>query len=75
MATITMRRVHKTFGQVRVIKGVSLEIANQEFVVFVGPSGCGRSTLLRLIASLGDVTAGEAPGPHGLDISGPIGTR
>jgi multiple sugar transport system ATP-binding protein len=59
MAAITMRRVSKAFGRVEVIKGVSLEIANQEFVVFVGPSGCGKSTLLRLVAGLEDVTSGE----------------
>ena len=59
MAAITMRRVHKAFGQAEVIKGVSLEIKNQEFVVFVGPSGCGKSTLLRLVAGLEDISSGE----------------
>jgi multiple sugar transport system ATP-binding protein len=59
MAAITMRRVSKSFAQVEVIKGVSLEIRNQEFVVFVGPSGCGKSTLLRLVAGLEDITSGE----------------
>ncbi|HLT02342.1 MAG TPA: sn-glycerol-3-phosphate ABC transporter ATP-binding protein UgpC [Geminicoccaceae bacterium] len=59
MAAITMREVHKSFGQTRVIKGVSLDIADEEFVVFVGPSGCGKSTLLRLIAGLEDITSGE----------------
>ncbi|HEU4529754.1 MAG TPA: ATP-binding cassette domain-containing protein, partial [Steroidobacteraceae bacterium] len=59
MAAITMRRVCKSFGQAEVIKGVSLEIGNQEFVVFVGPSGCGKSTLLRLVAGLEDITSGE----------------
>jgi multiple sugar transport system ATP-binding protein len=59
MAAITMYRISKAFGQTAVIKGVSLEIRNQEFVVFVGPSGCGKSTLLRLIAGLEDITSGE----------------
>jgi multiple sugar transport system ATP-binding protein len=59
MAAITMRRVHKSFGQAKVIKGVSLEILNKEFVVFVGPSGCGKSTLLRLVAGLEDISSGE----------------
>ena len=59
MAAITMHRVRKAFGQAEVIKGVSLEIKNQEFVVFVGPSGCGKSTLLRLVAGLEDITSGE----------------
>jgi multiple sugar transport system ATP-binding protein len=59
MAAITMRRVSKSFAQIEVIKGVSLEIRNQEFVVFVGPSGCGKSTLLRLVAGLEDISSGE----------------
>jgi multiple sugar transport system ATP-binding protein len=59
MAAITMRQVHKSFGQAKVIKGVDLDIKDKEFVVFVGPSGCGKSTLLRLVAGLEDVTAGR----------------
>jgi multiple sugar transport system ATP-binding protein len=59
MAAITMRRVHKAFGQAEVIKGVDLAIQDKEFVVFVGPSGCGKSTLLRLVAGLEDISSGE----------------
>jgi multiple sugar transport system ATP-binding protein len=58
MATITMRGVHKTFGEVHVIKGIDLDIQNKDFIVFVGPSGCGKSTLLRLVAGLEDITSG-----------------
>ncbi|NJO38003.1 MAG: sn-glycerol-3-phosphate ABC transporter ATP-binding protein UgpC [Rhizobiales bacterium] len=58
MAAITMRGVHKSFGNVHVIKGVDLHIDNKEFIVFVGPSGCGKSTLLRLVAGLEDITSG-----------------
>ena len=59
MAAITMRRVHKAFGQAEVIKGVDLAIHDKEFVVFVGPSGCGKSTLLRMIAGLEEITSGD----------------
>ncbi len=59
MAGLTLRSVHKTYGEVPVIKGVDLDIAHGEFVVFVGPSGCGKSTLLRMIAGLEDITDGE----------------
>ncbi|MEZ5931920.1 MAG: sn-glycerol-3-phosphate ABC transporter ATP-binding protein UgpC [Alphaproteobacteria bacterium] len=59
MAAITMRDVHKSFGNVHVIKGVDLNILNKEFIVFVGPSGCGKSTLLRLVAGLEDITSGK----------------
>jgi len=58
MAAITMRDVHKAFGNVHVIKGIDLDIRNKEFIVFVGPSGCGKSTLLRLVAGLEDITSG-----------------
>gem|GEM_PF-3353000 len=52
MAGLTLRSVHKTYGEVPVIKGVDLDIAHGEFVVFVGPSGCGKSTLLRMMPGL-----------------------
>ena len=41
MSAITIEGLHKSFGAVHVIKGVDLEIQDKEFVVFVGPSGCG----------------------------------
>ena len=59
MATVTLRDLHKSFGQLEVIKGVSLDVDDREFVVFVGPSGCGKSTLLRMIAGLEEITSGE----------------
>ena len=59
MAGLTLRSVHKAYGDVPVIKGVDLDIEHGQFVVFVGPSGCGKSTLLRMIAGLEDITDGE----------------
>jgi multiple sugar transport system ATP-binding protein len=59
MAEVTLRDVHKRFGDVHIIKGVDLKIADSEFCVFVGPSGCGKSTLLRLIAGLEDISEGR----------------
>jgi multiple sugar transport system ATP-binding protein len=59
VAHVQLERVRKAFGDVEIIKGVSLEIADRELAVFVGPSGCGKSTLLRLIAGLEEITEGE----------------
>ena len=59
MSYLQLRRVEKTFGTTRVIKGVNLTIEKGEFVVFVGPSGCGKSTLLRMIAGLTEIDGGS----------------
>ena len=58
MATVKLRDIRKSYGNVEVIKGVDIDIDDGEFVVFVGPSGCGKSTLLRMIAGLEDITSG-----------------
>jgi multiple sugar transport system ATP-binding protein len=59
MAEVVLNGVQKSFGSVKVIRGIDLTIGDGEFVVFVGPSGCGKSTLLRLIAGLEDATGGD----------------
>jgi multiple sugar transport system ATP-binding protein len=59
MADVQLKKIEKSFGAVKVIKGVDLYMTHGEFVVFVGPSGCGKSTLLRMIAGLEDITGGE----------------
>src|SRR5438477_13433 len=59
MATVKLTDIKKSFGDVDIIKGVSLGIEDRGFCVFVGPSGCGKSTLLRLIAGLEEITGGD----------------
>lgn len=59
MASIELKNLRKSFGAVEVIKGIDLEIKKGEFMVFVGPSDCGKSTLLRLISGLEDITSGD----------------
>jgi multiple sugar transport system ATP-binding protein len=59
MASVSLDKVQKNYGAVRVLSEVDLEIADGEFVVLVGPSGCGKSTLLRMIAGLEEISAGE----------------
>ena len=59
MARVTLRGITKSFGSVRVLRGVDLDIADGEFLTLVGPSGCGKSTLLRIISGLEDQSAGD----------------
>ena len=63
MGAISLRNVVKRYGigpkANQVIHGVSAEIADGEFVVIVGPSGCGKLTLLRMVAGLEEISGGE----------------
>ena len=59
MGLLTRSVIRKSFGAVDVPKGVDLQVAAGEFVVFVRPSGCGSSTLLRVIAGLNEQTSGD----------------
>ena len=69
MASVEIRNVGKSFGNVDVLSGIDLDIADGEFLTLVGASGCGKSTLLRIIAGLetqttGTVLIGGAPVDH-----------
>jgi polar amino acid transport system ATP-binding protein len=56
---IRIRDVHKNFGHVHALNGVSLDIQKGEVVVIVGPSGSGKSTLLRCINRLEEFNQGS----------------
>ncbi len=58
MADININTINKYYGDVHVIKDVSLDIKSRSFTVLVGPSGCGKSTMLRMIAGLEDINSG-----------------
>lgn len=51
--------VHKSFGSLQVIRGISMEIRNGQVVVICGPSGCGKSTMLRCINGLEPINSGD----------------
>lgn len=51
--------VHKSFGQLEVLKGIDLHVARGEKLVIIGPSGSGKSTLIRCMNGLEEVTSGE----------------
>ncbi|OCP15778.1 MULTISPECIES: ABC transporter ATP-binding protein [unclassified Ensifer] len=59
MATISLKKAGKQYGNLEIIRELDLDIADGEFVVIVGPSGCGKSTLLRMIAGLEETTSGQ----------------
>lgn len=56
---IQINNVHKHFGQVEALKGISLNVEKGEVVVIVGPSGSGKSTLLRCINRLEEFNEGS----------------
>ena len=59
MASVTLDRVTKRFGEVTAVQDLSIEVEDREFLVMVGPSGCGKSTTLRLIAGLEELSDGN----------------
>ena len=56
---ISVKNLHKKFGALEVLKGVSIEINKGDVVAVIGPSGCGKSTFLRCLNLLEEPTAGE----------------
>lgn len=60
MASLSLKNVSKSYPNGFVaVRDFDLEIADKEFIVFAGPVGCGKSTILRMIAGLEDITSGE----------------
>jgi len=59
MSSLSINKVHKSFGPVEVLKGIDISINSGDFLVLVGPSGCGKSTLLNMIAGLDSITSGD----------------
>ncbi|MBU1304906.1 MAG: ABC transporter ATP-binding protein [Alphaproteobacteria bacterium] len=64
MANVRLTNIRKSFAKTQVLHGISLDIASGEFISLLGASGCGKTTLLRMVAGLESVTAG------GIEIDG-----
>lgn len=56
---ISVENLHKSFGELEILKGINAQIANQEVVVVIGPSGSGKSTFLRCLNGLEEATSGK----------------
>ncbi|TIU54992.1 MAG: sn-glycerol-3-phosphate ABC transporter ATP-binding protein UgpC [Mesorhizobium sp.] len=66
MATVSLKKLTKRYGNMEIVHGIDLDIADREFIALVGPSGCGKSTTLRMIAGLEDISGGN------IDIGGRV---
>ena len=58
-AYISIRDVNKYFGSFRAIDNISMDIGHGEFFSLLGPSGCGKKTLLRMLAGFESTSSGE----------------
>ena len=59
MSFLRLSNLEKTFGQNRVVKDFSLDVAKGEFISLLGPSGCGKTTVLRMVAGFEVPTSGS----------------
>ncbi|TPL96566.1 sn-glycerol-3-phosphate ABC transporter ATP-binding protein UgpC [Mesorhizobium sp. B2-3-10] len=59
MATVSLKKLTKRYGNIEIVHGIDLDITDREFIALVGPSGCGKSTTLRMIAGLEEISAGS----------------
>ena len=67
---ISVKEVYKSFGELEVLKGVSLDVMKGEVICVIGPSGSGKSTLIRCINALNDIQSGSIR-VEGLEVHDP----
>ena len=67
---VSIRDVHKSFGALEVLKGVSMDVMKGEVICIIGPSGSGKSTLIRCINALNDIQGGSIH-VRGIDLTDP----
>ena len=59
MSSLQLNNVKKTYEETQILHGINLQVDPGEFIVVVGASGCGKSSLLRMVAGLETVSEGE----------------
>jgi len=67
---VSIKDVHKSFGDLEVLKGVSMDIMKGECICIIGPSGSGKSTLIRCVNALNDIQQGSIL-VEGLEVNDP----
>jgi len=67
---VSIKNLHKSFGALEVLKGVSLDIMKGEVICIIGPSGSGKSTLIRCINALNDIQGGSIT-VRGMELTDP----
>jgi ABC-type Fe3+/spermidine/putrescine transport system ATPase subunit len=73
---LSIRSIAKTFGKHKVLHGISLDVAEGEFLTILGESGSGKTTLLRIIAGFEQASSGEVwMGSERLDLLPPYKRR
>jgi polar amino acid transport system ATP-binding protein len=56
---VSIKDVYKSFGELEVLKGVSLDVMQGEVICIIGPSGSGKSTLIRCVNALNTINSGS----------------
>ncbi|MGB5868725.1 MAG: amino acid ABC transporter ATP-binding protein [Albidovulum sp.] len=56
---VSIKDVHKSFGTLKVLNGVSLDVMKGDVICIIGPSGSGKSTLIRCVNALNDIQQGS----------------
>ena len=56
---VSLKDVHKSFGDLEVLKGISFDVKKGEVICIIGPSGSGKSTLIRCVNALNDIQSGS----------------
>jgi len=65
---VSLNNVYKSFGELKVLKGISFDVMKGEVICIIGPSGSGKSTLIRCINALNDINSGSIK-VHGLEVN------
>ena len=67
---VSLENVHKSFGTLEVLKGISFDVMKGEVICIIGPSGSGKSTLIRCINALNSIDSGSIK-VRGLEVNDP----